>query len=39
MDGQAPAPRDRGQIAAAVSNAIAGLHRTTTAAARPGHAP
>jgi uncharacterized protein YbcI len=28
MEGQAPAPRDRGQIATAVSNAIAGLHRT-----------
>jgi uncharacterized protein YbcI len=28
MEGEAPAPRDRGQMATAVSNAIAGLHRT-----------
>ena len=28
MKGQAPTPRDRGQMATAVSNAIAGLHRS-----------
>jgi uncharacterized protein YbcI len=28
MEGEAPAQRDRGQTATAVSNAIAGLHRT-----------
>ena len=28
MEGEAPASNDRGQMASAVSNAIAGLHRT-----------